>query len=298
MKSFLAIFLAFVVFMSVDSHLRKKSQKSATEAETAYQIKKLKKAVNSLQKQLAANDCNSTNATRRNKNAIPTGNNTNVPPVDLSTNSSNNSNTTNGTLNTSNTGNDTGNSNSQQTHTINQTNNQTNNQSNNQTTSPTTNPASSSSSNSSNSSSNSSSSPNSQAGCKCKDKISAAHLFALNSLVQRANGEDENALLHSNSIKKSIFRKKKLTKFFVEKLLLKLQITPSIVTKCVKAPLSTYAKILQLSHDIVKGKAGFGQLSILSNWLCEDLKIIPEKLNDSGIFNDVRNFLNNYIAKK
>jgi hypothetical protein len=129
--------------------------------------------------------------------------------------------------------------------------------------------------------------------------MTAAHLFAMKDLLRRSSGSHEDtALFYSNQVKKTAFKKKKLTKYFVEKLLVKLQINGNVIQKCMKAPLSAFAKIMKLSHDIVTGKAGFGQLSTLSTILCDDLKIIPEKLNDSAIFNDVRNYMNNHIQNK
>lgn len=134
--------------------------------------------------------------------------------------------------------------------------------------------------------------------CNCRNKITAAHMFALNSIIAKARKGNGNSILHDIKMKKEPFKKKKLTKYFVKKLLQKFQIKSPIIKKCLKAPLSTYAKILKLAHEIGNGKSGFGQFVVLGKWLCEELKIIPEKLNDSSIFNDVRSYVNSYIHKK
>lgn len=150
-----------------------------------------------------------------------------------------------------------------------------------------------------NTSTNSNSKINNSNCSKCVKKITSAHLTALNNIVQNANSlKTGNPMLYDNQMKKEAFKKQKLTKYFVEKLLEKFQIGAVAIAKCLKAPLSTFAKILTLSHEIVNGKKGFGQLSVLSTWLCDELKVIPEKLNDSIIFNDVKKYMNSHIIIK
>ena len=132
--------------------------------------------------------------------------------------------------------------------------------------------------------------------CKCKNKMTSMHITALNNIVYSSNFlKTDHPLLYDSLMKKKTFKQKKLSKYFVKKLLKKLEIDQETIDKCLKAPLSSFAKILTLSHEIVNGKKGFGELSVLSNWLCDDLRIIPEKLNDSTIFNDVRNYMNSHI---
>ena len=147
-------------------------------------------------------------------------------------------------------------------------------------------------------SSTNSTSTSCNATCNCHNKLTSAHLFVLNNIIAKAKKGTSNSILNDIHMKKEPFRKKKLTKYFVKKLLQKLRINGPTIKKCLKAPLGTYAKILKLAHEIGNGKAGFGQLSQLGKWLCEDLKVIPEKLNDSSIFNDVRNYVNSHVHKK
>jgi hypothetical protein len=105
----------------------------------------------------------------------------------------------------------------------------------------------------------------------------------------------DHGILYDHKVRRHTFKNKKLTKFFIKKLLIKLEIPEQTADKCVKVPAATYAKILDLFHKIVNGKFGFGKLGDLRTLLCDDLRVIPSRLEDPKIFNDVRNFLNEHI---
>ena len=105
----------------------------------------------------------------------------------------------------------------------------------------------------------------------------------------------DHGMLYNYRVKRETFKDKKLTKHFVEVLLRKLEIPQETIQRCIKVPLSVYAKILDITHMIVNGKAGFGKLGELRGLMCDDLKVIPSRLGDTKIFNDVRNYLNTHI---
>ena len=105
----------------------------------------------------------------------------------------------------------------------------------------------------------------------------------------------DHGLLYNYRVKRETFKDKNLTKHFVEGLLKKLEIPQETIKKCTKVPLSVFAKVLDIAHLIVNGKAGFGKLGELRGLMCDDLKVIPSRLSDTKIFNDVRNYLNRQI---
>lgn len=350
MKSFLCIFICFIVFSYLDCHLRRvssaKSEKAQVEAEaeTAYQLQKLSRMVSKLQKQFSEqcrnttinsttstnnnaggsnsngqensntnsqtnsnsqinNNLNSNQTNSNNNNNINTNSNTNTITnpnsntnnnIQSNINTQTNTNSQNVINSNSNSQSNTNSQNINNSQNNNKNNLNCNNNGNNQGIESTNQNINSTST----SSGSSSSSNRNNHTCNCKHKMTSAHLFALNNIIAKASGAAGSTILTDFRMQKQAFKKKKLTKFFVEKLLQKLQIDRPIIQKCIKAPLSTFAKILKLTHDIVNGKAGFGQLSVLGEWLCEDLKVIPEKLNDSTIFNDVRNYLNTHIKNE
>lgn len=102
-------------------------------------------------------------------------------------------------------------------------------------------------------------------------------------------------MLRNYKIKREAFKDKKLTKHFVEALLKKLEIPEVTINRCLKVPLSTYAKILDLGHLIVNGKIGLARLGDLRKLLCDELKVIPGRLRDPRILNEVKNYLNRHI---
>jgi hypothetical protein len=108
-------------------------------------------------------------------------------------------------------------------------------------------------------------------------------------------GKTDHPLLYNYRVKRETFKNRKLTKHFVEVLLRKMEIPEETVARCTKVPLKVYAKILDITHLIVNGKAGYGKLGDLRELMCDDLKVIPERLKDLKIFNDVRNYLNRHV---
>lgn len=102
-------------------------------------------------------------------------------------------------------------------------------------------------------------------------------------------------MLYNYRVKRETFKDKKLTKHFVEALLKKLEIPPETISRCLKVPLSVYAKVLDIAHLIVNGRAGFGKLGELRGLMCDDLKVIPTRLKDPKIFNDIRNYLSRHV---
>lgn len=291
MKSFLIPFLVLLVFSAVDGHLRKKKSSSLTmtEAETAYHLKKLHRAISEIKQQLKedckkpANASQNDNTTYNHGQQNNTQNNNSNNSSQPSSNPNNNSTNTNTNTNTNSSS--SSNSSSNTLSSPNNTNSTNSSNNNNNDLPPCkANTTQSSSSNSS---------------CKCKHKITAAHLYAINDIIKKNNGDQsDTALFFSSSMKKDAFAKSKLTKYYVRKLLEKLQIGAGVIEKCMKAPLSAFAKVMKLSHSIVIGAAGYGELVTMSKLLCEELKVIPEKLTDSSIYNEVRNYMNNHIENK
>jgi hypothetical protein len=110
------------------------------------------------------------------------------------------------------------------------------------------------------------------------------------------NGEGfDHPMLRNYKMKREAFKDKKLTKHFVEALLKKLEIPEQTIGRCLKVPLTTYAKILDLVHLIVNGKIGLGRLGDLRELLCDELKVIPNRLKDPKIMNDIKNYLTRHI---
>lgn len=105
----------------------------------------------------------------------------------------------------------------------------------------------------------------------------------------------DHPMLRNYKMKRETFKDKKLTKHFVEALLKKLEIPEQTISRCLKVPLSTYSKILDITHLIVNGKIGLGRLGDLRELLCDDLKVIPGRLKDPKILNDVQNYLRRHI---
>jgi len=90
-----------------------------------------------------------------------------------------------------------------------------------------------------------------------------------------------------------------LTKYFVEKLLMKLQISQLTIDKCMKVPLKMYARILELIHTIANRRLPYKKLAILQELLgCKELKVIKKRLMDPKIFNNVRNYLTRHMNLK
>jgi hypothetical protein len=108
-------------------------------------------------------------------------------------------------------------------------------------------------------------------------------------------GRTDHPMLYNYRIKRETFKDKKLTKHFIEVLLKKLEIPQEAIARCIKVPLAVFSKVLNISHLIVNGKAGFGKLGELRTLMCDDLKVIPLRLKDPKIFNDVRNYLNRHV---
>jgi len=113
--------------------------------------------------------------------------------------------------------------------------------------------------------------------------------------MQSKDDTYNHGILDNYRVKREAFKNKKLSIHFVKILLIKLEIPEMTIDKCIKVPLSTIAKILDITHLIVNGKAGFGKLSELRGLMCDELKVIPERLGDPKIFNDVRNYLNKHV---
>lgn len=117
------------------------------------------------------------------------------------------------------------------------------------------------------------------------------HIKNLNSRIRRSDGD----LLFNYKVHRRPYKKRDLSLYFVERLLYKLQIQKGIIDKCIKAPLSSISKILELTHLMVKGKTSYMRLAELKTLLCEELRVIPQKLNDPFIFNDVRGYIERHV---
>ena len=154
--------------------------------------------------------------------------------------------------------------------------------------------ASSGASDSKGSASSSKSTSDEKKPCNCKKKISSADFKMMTHKLEVAT-KDESSMLHQYNVRRDTFKNKKLSKYFVEKLLKKLEIDEELIRKCIQVPLSSLAKVIEISHRIVSGKEELGQLISIKDLLCEELKIIPTKLKNPKIFNNVKNYLNTHV---
>lgn len=109
--------------------------------------------------------------------------------------------------------------------------------------------------------------------------------------------KDDGDLLFHYPEKKNAFKNKKLTVFFVERLLYKFRLPTGIVQKCAKAPHPVVAQVMDLVHKIVVGKLPYSKLADLKGLLCEELSVIPVKLKDAVIFNDVKGYIERHVRK-
>jgi len=114
-------------------------------------------------------------------------------------------------------------------------------------------------------------------------------------IKEMSSSGGDHGPLDNYRVKRETFKNKKLTKHFVKLLLQKFELPEGIIEKCLKVPLSVYSKVLDISHAIVNGKAGFGKLADLRALMCDELKVIPDRLNDVKIFNDIRNYLYKHV---
>jgi len=81
----------------------------------------------------------------------------------------------------------------------------------------------------------------------------------------------------------------------VEKLLKKMNIPQLTIDKCLKVPLSQFAKVLELTHKMVSGKVKYERLADLKTLICDDLKIIPAKLKDAKVMADVKGYIERHV---
>lgn len=113
--------------------------------------------------------------------------------------------------------------------------------------------------------------------------------------IESKGVENSGHILHDYNMRKDTFKHKKLARKYIEELLTKLEIPNNTIAQCLKAPVSAYGKVMNISHLIVNGKLGYGKLADLRDLLCDELKVIPERLRDPKIFNNVRNFMNQHV---
>ena len=116
----------------------------------------------------------------------------------------------------------------------------------------------------------------------------------LHSKIRREDGD----LLFNYKVRRHTFKAKKLSVYFVEKLMKRMRIPEATVAKCIKAPLATIAKVLAHVHKMVQGKLPYTRLADLRTILCEDLKIIPDKIKDPFVFNDVKGYIERHVRHK
>jgi len=88
---------------------------------------------------------------------------------------------------------------------------------------------------------------------------------------------------------------KKLSRYFVERLLKKFELTEAQINRCLKVSTKVLAQVLELLHSIVKGKNKINKLELLKKMLCDELKVIHKKLMNAKILKDVKFYLKRHI---
>ncbi len=107
------------------------------------------------------------------------------------------------------------------------------------------------------------------------------------------NGDGQ--LLFNFNLNKSHTMKKDLTWYFVNKLLEKLQVADGTRMKCMKAPMASLVKVLELAHLMVNKKAPYSRLAEIKGYLCDELRIIPQRLSNPAVFNDIKQYIERHV---
>jgi hypothetical protein len=122
-------------------------------------------------------------------------------------------------------------------------------------------------------------------------KIIDQHIKNLHSNIRGGDGE----LLFNFNVNKRHTKKKDLTVHFVTKLLEKLQIDEGTIMKCMKAPMASLAKVLELTHLIVIKKAPITRLAEIKRCFCDELRVIPQRLSNPAVLNDVKEYIERHV---
>jgi len=117
------------------------------------------------------------------------------------------------------------------------------------------------------------------------------HIKTLHTNMRKGDGE----LLFNCDVEKSHTKKKDLTVHFVTKLLEKLQIPDGTIMKCMKAPMASLVKVLDLTHQMVIKKAPYSRLAEIKGYLCDELRIIPQRLSNPAVLNDVKQYIERHV---
>lgn len=107
----------------------------------------------------------------------------------------------------------------------------------------------------------------------------------------------DHPLLYAKKLKGKLDKNKKLTFYFVKKLIVRLGYSEDIADKCSQAPFGVLAKTMELCHKIVSGEKEMELLNNLRFWLCPELKDIGKKLSDPEVFKDVKAYLNRHVTR-
>ena len=92
------------------------------------------------------------------------------------------------------------------------------------------------------------------------------------------------------------FQHRKLAKFFISKLLVKLAFNEESIEKCLLAPTATFAKIL----DIIFRKINYLSFKNLvkeTDWNCPVINELPKKLKDIKTLENIKVFFNTHVKR-
>jgi len=114
-------------------------------------------------------------------------------------------------------------------------------------------------------------------------------------MIQHYKNVKHHPLLYEARLKGKVSKDKQLTKYFVVKLLSKLEYRHDIIEKCTKVPMKTFAKIMDLCVEIIKEENNLYDLQILDDWLCKDFSTISKKLDDPKLYHDTEGYLKRHV---
>jgi len=101
--------------------------------------------------------------------------------------------------------------------------------------------------------------------------------------------------MYAKHLEGSSSKNKKLTGYFIGRLVELFGMKGVDVDKCSQAPFGVQSKIMDLLQLIVAGKKDYHELDILGKWLCPELGTVSSQLTNSVVYNNVKDFISQHV---
>ena len=108
--------------------------------------------------------------------------------------------------------------------------------------------------------------------------------------------DSQDSPISGKDSKYNSFKYRKLAKYFISKLLSKLYFSDNIIEKCIQAPISTFAKILDIIYRTIH-QHGYGRLFDKKDWDCPAINILANKLKDKKVLHNVKVYFNQHVKR-